>query len=381
MKITEIKTNLVNVGSRNFSIVQIDTDEGISGVGEGTATYGAGTMAIAGAVNEIAPFIIGQDPFKIEHLFEMLCSRSFWGKCGGPFIGSAISGIEQALWDIKGKALNIPVYEMLGGRVREKIRVYANIWATTPIPGHRTAWQNKDEYANFALKAVSDGFTAIKIYPFGVGEVVKDDIKIVNRVKAVRDAVGDEVDIMVDGGWRYSADISTAIRIGKKLEEFNLLFYEEPISPDQIDSMAKVAQGVHIPLAAGERIYTAAKFREYLDRGAIDIAQPDIGLAGGILALKKIAAISDTYSVPIAPHLCAGPVATAATIQLVACVSNFLIQEIFPYEYAWHEIVEESLESKIENGYIAIPRKAGLGVELNAEFLRKNPYKPLFVSH
>lgn len=378
MKIIEIKSNLVNVGSRNFLIVQIDTDEGISGVGEGTATYGAGALAIAGAVNEIAPFIIGHDPFKIELLCEMLCSRSFWGKSGGPLIGSAISGIEQALWDIKGKALNTPVYEMLGGLVRDKIRVYANIWATTPIPGHRTVWQNKDEYVKFALKAVSDGFTAIKIYPFGIGEVVKDDKEIVDRVKAVRDAVGDEVDIMVDGGWRYSTDISTAIRIGKKLEEFNLLFYEEPIAPDQIDSMAKVAQGVRIPLAAGERIYTATKFREYLDKGAIAIAQPDIGLAGGILSLKKIAAIAETYSVPIAPHLCAGPVATAATIQLVACVSNFLIQEVFPYEHSWHGLVKESLEGRIKNGYIKVPSKAGLGIELNDEVIRENPYKSLF---
>ena len=370
MKIREVKSHLVNVGSRNLSFVRIDTDEGISGVGEGTATYGAGTLGVDGAIRELAPLIIGEDPFNIELLCETLRFKSFWGKSGGPYIGSAISGIEQGLWDIKGKALNTPVYELLGGCVRDKIRVYANVWATV-------GFRKPEEYVEFALKVIEDGFTAIKIYPFGVGEVTKDEEQIIDRVLAVREAIGDKVDLMIDGGWRYSQDTLTAIRIGRRLEKFHPLFYEEPIDPDNIDALAKVASNVKIPIAAGERIYTKNRFREYLDKKALEILQPDIGIAGGILELKKIATIAETYSATVAPHNCSGPVATAATLQLVACTRNFLIQEIFPYEEHWQDLVDEAPEKKIKDGYIEVSRKPGLGIELNDEAIRKHPYKPV----
>ncbi len=153
---------------------------------------------------------------------------------GGPYVGSAISSIEQALWDIKGKALGIPVYEMLGGLIQDKIRVYANVWATV-------GFRRSEEYVEFALKAIADGFTAIKIYPFGVGEIVRDEKEIIKRVEAVRDAIGDKADLMIDGGWRYSQNVFTAIRIGKELERFGPLFYEEPTDPDNIGALAKVA--------------------------------------------------------------------------------------------------------------------------------------------
>lgn len=370
MKIRDVRTYLVNVVSRNFSFVRIDTDEGISGIGECTATYGVGSLAVDGALKELAPLIIGQDPFNIELLCDTLRFKSFWGMSGGPYICSALSGIEQALWDIKGKALNTPIYEMLGGRVRDKIRVYANTW-------ENVRWRTPEEYAEFALKVVEDGFTAIKIYPFGIGEVVQNERQIIERVEAVRDAVGDKVDLMIDGGWRYSSNTFTAIRIGKKLERFNPLFYEEPIVPDNVDSMRKVAANVNIPIAAGERIYTINGFREYLDKQALDIIQPDIGISGGIFELKKLAAMAETYCVPVAPHNCSSPVATAATIQLVACTTNFLIQEIFPYEESWHDLVDDAYEKKIKNGYIEVPKKPGLGIELNEEAVLKHPYKAL----
>ena len=368
MKIREVKSHLVNVHTRNLLFVCIQTDEGITGVGEGTATYGAGSLAVDGAVKELAPLLLGQDPFNIELLCETLRFKSFWGKSGGPYIGSAISGIEQALWDIKGKALNTPVYEMLGGCVRDKIRVYANTWLSV-------GWKTVQDYVDFALKVVEDGFTAIKLYPFGVGDVIQHDGEILERVIAVREAIGDKIDLMIDGGWRYSQDTMTAIRIGKMLERFGLLFYEEPIDPDNVGALAKVAAEVKIPIAAGERIYTKNRFKEYLDKGALEILQPDIGIAGGILELKKIAAIAETYGATVAPHNCSGPVATAATLQLVACTRNFLIQEIFPYEKGWHDLVYEAPEKKIKNGYIEVPRKPGLGIELNEEAIRKHPYK------
>jgi galactonate dehydratase len=367
MKIRDVKTHLINIASRNLLFVSIDTDEGISGIGECTATYGAGSLAVEAAVRELAQFIIELDPSRIELLCQTMRLKSFWGMSGGPYICSAIAGIEQALWDIKGKALNTPIYELLGGRVRDKIKVYANNWATVH-------WQKPEEYVDFALRAVEDGFTGIKIYPFGVGEVAQDDQQIMDRVTAVRDAVGDKIDLMVDGGWRYSSNTSSAIKIGKKLERYNLLFYEEPIGPDNVNAMAEVARNVKITIAAGERIYTKIGFKEYLDKKALGIIQPDVGIAGGIFELKMIAALAETYCVPVAPHNCSGPVATAATIQLAACIPNFFMLELFPYEHAWHELVDEPFEKQIRNGYIKVSKKPGLGVSLNDEILLKHPY-------
>jgi len=370
MKITDIKTYLVNAAHRNLLFVRVYTDEEITGVGECTAALCS--LAVDGAVRELAPLLIGQDPFNIERLCETMYIKSYYGKSGGPFICSAISGIEVALWDIKGKALRAPIYELLGGQVIDKIRVYANTWFI--------AWHKPEDYAEFALKAVEDGFTALKLYPFGVAEIVKNDREVIERVRAVRNAVGDDVDIMIDGGWRYSSSASTAIQVGKKLERFDPLFYEEPIAPSNVSAMAKVAANVNIPIAAGERIYTRNGFREYLDKQALDIIQPDVGLVGGIFELKKIAAMAETYYVPVAPHNCWGPVATAATIQVDACTTNFFIQEIFPYELPPHyDLVDEALEKKIKNGYLDVPKKPGLGIDLKDEEILKHPYRPLFL--
>lgn len=373
MNVKDVKTYLVNVADRNLVFVRVYTDEGITGVGECTAVYGVGSLAVEGAVRELAPLLIGQDPFAIESLCYFMYHESFWGMSGGPFICSAISGLEQALWDIKGKVLKVPVYEMLGGRVRDKIKVYANTWAS-----HRKL----EDYVEFAVKAVENGFTALKIYPFGEDEMVKSEREAIERVRAVRNAVGEDVDIMIDGGWMYLSSASAAIRLGKQLERFDPLFYEEPIAPDNIDAMARVAANVNIPVAGGERIYRASGFRRYLDKQALDVVQLDVGLAGGILESKKIAAMADAHCVPIAPHNCNGPVATAATIQIDACTTNFLIQEIFPFDPPWHyDLVDEAPEKRIKKGYLDVPRRPGLGVELNDEEIAKHPYKPLFDAH
>jgi len=370
MEVKKVKTYLVNAASRNLLFVQVHTDEEITGVGECTAAYGIGSLAVEGAVRELAPLLIGQDPFAIESLCYFMCHESFWGMSKGPFVCSAISGLEQALWDIKGKAMKVPVYEMLGGQVRDKIRVYANTWK-----GQRKL----QDYVKFAVQAVEKGFTALKLYPFGEEEMVGSEREVIDRIRAVREAVGDEIDIMIDGGWMYLSSASAAIRVGKKLERFNPLFYEEPLAPDNIAAMAEVVANLNIPVAAGERIYKASGFREYLNKQALDVVQPDVGLAGGILESKKIAAIAEAHSLPVAPHNCNGPVATAATIQLDACTTNFLIQEVFPFDPPWHyDLVDEAYEKKIKNGYLEVPRRHGLGVELNHKEIAKHPYKPLY---
>ena len=367
MKITHIKSYLAKFTHRNLLFVIINTDENIDGIGECTATHGVGSsFAVEGALKEFAALLNGQNPFNIENLVYTMRFESYWALNGGSTIYSAISGIEQALWDIKGKVLNVPVYELLGGRVNNEIRLYANNWP-------KFSWNKPQDYAKFALEAVKDGFTALKIYPFGIKEIVKSDQEAIDRVEAVRDVIGSEVDLMVDGGWRYSPDILSAIRVGKKLEKFDLLFLEEPIAPGpgSIDAIAKVTANVDIPIAAGERIYSINEFREYLDKQAVDIIEPDVGVVGGIFELKKIVDMAKEYHVQVAPHNASGPVATAATMQVNACTRNLLITEIFPYEKSWHSLAKEAVEDKIKNGYVKIFEKPGLGIEINEELILK----------
>jgi len=344
MEVKKVKTYLVNAASRNLLFVQVHTDEEITGVGECTAAYGIGSLAVEGAVRELAPLLIGQDPFAIESLCYFMCHESFWGMSKGPFVCSAISGLEQALWDIKGKAMKVPVYEMLGGQVRDKIRVYANTWK-----GQRKL----QDYVKFAVQAVEKGFTALKLYPFGEEEMV-----------------GSEREVL----FRYSLN-PLALYIRSPAAAGMLRF----ATTSAIAAMAEVVANLNIPVAAGERIYKASGFREYLNKQALDVVQPDVGLAGGILESKKIAAIAEAHSLPVAPHNCNGPVATAATIQLDACTTNFLIQEVFPFDPPWHyDLVDEAYEKKIKNGYLEVPRRHGLGVELNHKEIAKHPYKPLY---
>lgn len=358
MKIKAVDTHLLMIEGRKLLFVRIHTSTGISGVGECTATYGAGATAIEAAVKEFSNFVMGENPAHIERLCDKIRFNSFWGMSGGPYVCSAIAGIEQALWDIKGKILNAPVYELLGGCVRERIRVYANTW-------NAVGWDKPKDFVAFAEKAMTDGFTALKIYPFGIEKIVQDDQKVVERVQAVRKAVGDDVDLMVDGGWRYCRNTAAAIEIGKRLEEYNLRFWEEPIGPDNIRAMAEVAKNVKIPLAAGERIYTPNAFRDYLENGALGFVQADVGLAGGILELKKIAVLAESFQAPFAPHNCSGPVATAATVQFAATDPNFFILESFPYQTEWQKPVLTPLDKTIKDGYLSIPETPGLGITLN----------------
>ena len=357
MKITAVLPQLIEIGDRKLVFVKVETDAGITGIGESTATYGMGASAVAKAIEEFAPRLTGRVPFRIEQLCGNLRFDSFWGVSDGAVLCSAVSGIEQALWDIKGKALDLPVYDLLGGRVRDTIPVYANTWDTVH-------WKTTEDYVRFAVRAVEDGFRALKIYPFGVGEVIHDERLVVERVRAVREAIGDEIGLMVDGGWRMAADTASAIRIGRQLERFNLIFYEEPIAPGNPTALAKVASHVNIPIAAGERIYSPEAFKDHLVAGALDIAQPDVGIAGGIGGLKKIAAVAEAFRTSVAPHNCSGPVATAATVMFAACTTNVTLLELFPYQRTWQRLAVNPFEHLVENGVMNIPSRPGLGITL-----------------
>ncbi|RJP67103.1 MAG: galactonate dehydratase [Candidatus Abyssobacteria bacterium SURF_17] len=356
-------------------MTRIHTDEGISGIGEVALAYGLGGEAGARMIKEMAQFLLlGQDPFRIEYIWDRMFRDTFWGQGGGPVVYGAMSAIDEALYDIKGKALKVPAYELLGGKCRDKLRLYANGWyigASEP-----------EEYGEAAKKVVADGYTAMKFDPFAIrpdgswgypDRVIEKDMArcVYKRVKAVREAVGPDVDILIE--CHGNLGTTSAIQIGKRLEELAPFFYEEPVDALNVDSMKKVSEHVNVPIAAGERLYSRYHFRKYVEDQVLDILQPDIGLAGGLTETKKIATYAETYNLVVAPHNCAGPVATAAAVQLDAAMTNFIIQEWFPYFNDEHyALVTNAFEKKAVNGFFEIPDTPGLGIELSEETIKNH---------
>ncbi len=364
----------------NPIFVRISTDEGIEGVGEVSLAYGAGSAAAVGMVKQLAErFLLGADPFRIEAIWHTLFRGTFWGQGGGPVIYGAMSGIDAALWDIKGKALGVPVYELLGGKVHERLRLYANGWYV----GEGVAFDAPEEYAEGAQRLVADGYDALKFDPFmdfsAQGPRMPERVLpkrmsdlAYARIAAVRKAVGPDVDILVEV--HGNLGVTSAIEFGRRIEELRPFFYEEPTDAMNVDAMRKVSENVAIPIAAGERLYTRYGFREYIEKQVLDILQPDMGLAGGLSEVKKIAAYAETYDMHLQPHNCAGPVSTAMAVQLDACITNFIIQEWFPYHAPdFYELVEGALEPEAKDGYLTVPERPGLGIRLNMERMAQYP--------
>ncbi len=374
MKIAGAKIFAVNIGSLHPVLVELSTDEGVTGIGDVAVAYGVGANAAAGMTKDLVQTILGCDPFRIEEIWTEMYDHSFWAKGGGTIIFAGMSGIEQALWDIKGKACKLPVYEFLGGKMREKVRLYANGWSykcNTP-----------DEYGKAAERTVADGYTALKCYPLAtprtdgrIKHVSRRAIDrmladlAVERVRAVRQAVGPNIDIMVDLSGGLTTD--ETIRLCRRLEEFDLLFIEEPADPFDIPALSAICGRLDTSVAVGERVYSRHGFRPILEARAAGILQPDIGNTGGIMETKKIAAMAEAFNARIAPHVCASPVATAAALQLEACIANFMIHEVYPYRTREHfQIVDRAPEDSIENGYLAISDRPGLGITLDSERMR-----------
>jgi len=369
MKITDIKTIMVDCYRTNWVFVKVLTDEGLSGVGEATLEYKE--QALLGAVAHLRESLLGKDPLTIERHCHDLYRDAYWR--GGPVLMSALSAVEIALWDILGKALNVPVYQLLGGKVHDRVRIYVNGW----FAGARTA----DEFAAKAREAVGRGITAMKWDPFGQSYLNLDNRALttaLNCVAAVRAAVGDGVDLLIEGHGRFN--VPTAIQIARELAPFKPLFFEEPVPPDNLDALQEVRQKSPVALAAGERLYTVQAFRELLEKRAVDYIQPDVSHAGGIMALKKIAALAEAAYIPFAPHNPSGPVANAATLQLAACTPNFTILEIMAGDVAYRrEITTEDLH--YADGCLLIPDKPGLGLELIEAACARYPYQPHTLRH
>lgn len=369
MKVTDIKAYICHAYRTNWVFCEVETDAGITGVGEATLEYREPT--VVQAILELKRYLVGKDPHNIEAFWHDTYRDAYWR--GGPVLMSSLSAVETALWDIKGKALGVPVYQLFGGMCRDRIPCYANGWfapAKTP-----------DEFAEKARETVKAGFKGLKWDPFGSAwmEISKAELrKAINCVQAVVEAAGDDIDILIEGHGRF--DIPTAVRIGHALEDFDILWFEEPIPPDNKEGLAEVKRRVRVPIAAGERLFSRYEYREFFRLGCADFVQPDVSHAGGISELRKIAAMAECHHIPFCPHNPSGPVANAATLQLAACVPNFAFLETMCSDVPWRsEISDESV--KFEDGCMLISDKPGLGISLNPAKIAEHPYEARDLRH
>ncbi len=372
MIVREANVYVVETGNFRPVVVELVTDEGITGIGEGSVGFGTGCNAAAAQMADLAKsFVVGKDPTKICTIWNDFYYHTFWGKGAGAIFYAAVSALEQALWDIKGKALGVPVCELLGGSQRDELRVYANGWFEGKC-------ETPEKFAKRALEVVADGYDAIKMYPLSQRDPVRNlnlhlknrevsrenYIRCIESVRMVREAIGDEIDLLIDVTAEGTTDVMT--RIGRDIEPYNPLWYEEPLDAFDMDAYRELKNKVNVPIATGERLYTRYGFRRIIELRAVDIVQPDPGTCGGILETWRIGSMAETYNMRIAPHNCGGPVLTAAAVQVSACLSNFVIQETFPYQNNLHyDIVENPLEKQIKNGRLKVPTTPGLGVTLN----------------
>lgn len=369
MKVTDIKIFNVDCFRTNWVFVKVYTDEEIDGVGEATLEYKE--KALAGAVEHIKEYLVGKNPLIIEKHWHDIYRDAYWR--GGPVLMSALSAVEMALWDILGKTLGVPVYQLLGGKVNDKVRIYVNGWFAGA--------KEPEEFGQKAAEAVKRGVTAMKWDPFGKSymNISSADLdKALKCVAAVREAVGDGVDLLIEGHGRFN--IPTGIKIAKELAPFKPMFFEEPVPPDSLEALKAVRDQSPVAIAAGERLYTRWDYRRFFDSMPADYIQPDISHAGGIMELKKIAAEAECRYLPFAPHNPSGPVANAATLQLAANCPNFCILEIMYSDVVWRkEVTNEALH--YEDGYMFISDKPGLGIEIHEEECLKHPYQPHTLRH
>ncbi len=364
MKITHISTTLVDANWRNFTFVQVFTDVGLVGLGE--ATIRSREHAVVGAIEDMSRVLIGQDPFQIQAHWQTLYQA--FHKRGGVILMAALSGIEIALWDVLGQALGVPIYQLLGGKVREQVRVYNNGWFER--------LKGLDALTQAAQQAVQAGFSALKWNPFHGANgwlSAAQRRKVIEEVEAIRQAVGEEVDLMLEAHGLFTP--AAAVQVASDLAPYQPFWLEEPVPPEDETAMAFVRQRSAIPVAAGERLYGKYEFARLVEARAVDIVQPDITYAGGIFETRLIAALAEAHYLGFAPHNSGSPVSTAAALHLAACTPNFLILELPTNDVPWRaELVEPMIENPSE-GHLALLERPGLGVKLNEQVARQHPYQ------
>lgn len=372
--------------------IRIDTDAGISGFGEVGLAYGCAHNAGIGMVMDFGELLIGRDPFDIESIYDIIFRQTFWGMGGGTVISAGMSAIDIALWDIKGKAMNQPVWKLLGGKTNRALWTYASQiqfgWGPDHIP-----LVEPELYADAARTAIADGYSAVKVDPIGVTDTGSwadyvgnwtDDRPTgdwrmrgplpqkvldmaVNRIQAIRE-VDRNLGIIVE--LHSYTDSTSAVQLGQALEQFNIMYYEEPVNPLNVESMLEIRKKINIPVASGERIQTRYGYRPFLEKRALQVIQPDVCLCGGITELKKICDMAEIYDAKVQVHVCGGPISTAAAMQVETVIPNFLIHE--HHEYALKKTMRDicKYDYQPEKGYFYVPDLPGIGQELTEQAMK-----------
>jgi galactonate dehydratase len=355
---------------RNWVLVKVETDQpGLYGWGE--ASLELKTRAVVGAIDDLAPMLIGEDPTRIEHLYQKLYRMSFFRL--GVIGMSAISGIEHALWDILGKSLNVPVYKLLGGAVRDKVRMYTHLGGGEMDAVYRTF--DAGPLVDLAHKVIEQGYTALKVVCVPYSEPLMGltyTKRFAKAIEKLRCAVGGDIDIMIDfHGRTYPA---TAIQYINAVEEFSPFFCEEPIPPENLEALLEVRRAVNVPIATGERLVTRHQFRRVFELQVCHVIQPDLCHCGGLLEARKIAAMAETYYMGVAPHNPLGPIANCVALHFALATPNFVIQEDMLTDVPWRwDVVKQNL--KTEKGYWLTPDAPGLGIEVDDKEAAKHPFK------
>ncbi|MAS34077.1 MAG: hypothetical protein CL610_08720 [Anaerolineaceae bacterium] len=371
MKITDVQACVIgrnepHSGGSVWTFVRIYTDEGIVGTGECNSAGAAGSgFATKESILHLKPRLIGQDPLNVGPLYEMLRRSGRYGGTSAPPIIFAITGIENALYDIAGKALGVPVYQLLGGKYRDKIRLYADC--------HAGETNEPQAYAEKALQVIEEGYSAVKfdVDHSGVGELdrynwtasAREMTHIISLIQATREAIGYDIDLAIDCHGQF--DLPSAITLAKAVEHLRLMWLEEPVPAENIDAMAQVKATSSTVICTGENQYTKFEFVELLQRKATDIIMPDLAKAGGIMEAKRIAEIADAFYVPIAPHNVSSPLGMMAACHAMAAVTNFLVLEFHGRDISWWEDLCDGDKPFIQDGWMTVSDKPGIGVELN----------------
>jgi galactonate dehydratase len=364
MRIASVETRIVGNAWKNWLFVRVETDDGLHGYGEGTVNGFAAT--VAAAIEELSDQYLGADPHDVEALLQRMVRDVY--SDGGQIHMAAAAAIEIACWDIVGKAAGLPVHALLGGRVRDRVRAYANGWYRTE--------REPDAVAAKAREVVAAGYTAMKFDPFGTAWRVQDrqeeDLSI-DIVRAVRDAVGPDVDLMIEAHNRFTA--STALRIADRLAEFRPAWLEEPVHHSQLGSMVEVARRSPVPVATGESFTSLGQFADLLSHDVVQILQPEPLHLGGIWRTRQLASMAEAHLAVVAPHNAQGPVCGAVAVQLGACIPNFYVQETFDeFNADWTQGIVDHPIRPVE-GYVEIPDAPGLGIELDWDALGEHPYR------
>ncbi|MCE9591853.1 MAG: galactonate dehydratase [Planctomycetes bacterium] len=375
MKITKIETHVCNARMRNWIFVKVLTDQpGLHGWGEGTLEWH--TRSVVGAIEDLSPLLIGEDPTRVEHLWQSMYRQHFWHG-NGPVRGTAISAIDLALWDIIGKFYNTPCHKLWGGPVRDYIRTYCHLGGGKMEDFYETNPADAKRFADLAQKAVAEGYTAFKT--MAVPETMPLEglkpIKYAAKcVEAMRLAVGDDIDIMVDCHARPSPQMG--LMFAKAVDPYGLYWFEEPCWPESVEGMADIARAVTTPIATGERLITSHQVRPFLEKRACSVIQTDITHTGGLTESRKIAALCDAYRVALAPHNPQGPVSTAASLELGFASPSYIICESVHLDVPWRsDVVSEGFVIEKKGRIVRPSTRPGLGIEINEAEVKKHPFE------